>query len=215
MLHIFDLDHTLFKKNASVSFGAYLYRNKEFSFFKMLHLLSLYSLHKCKLLSLPALHQTIFSNLFKNQSASHYMAEVQKFLDHHLQDLLDKIIFEKLQTARGETALLSSSPDFLVEAIAKRLNVNFWMGSTYVIENGVFSFLSHVVNGKDKALKARELSEKLQIPFSEITAYSDSFLDIPLLEMVGHPVTVNPDRRLLKEGRIRGWIVLKTHLTQR
>ncbi|MEC7402827.1 MAG: HAD-IB family hydrolase, partial [Actinomycetota bacterium] len=36
-------------------------------------------------------------------------------------------------------------------------------------------------------------------------AYSDSVTDLPMLETVGHPVAVNPDRALLKEATSRGW----------
>ncbi len=39
-------------------------------------------------------------------------------------------------------------------------------------------------------------------------AYSDSVTDLPMLEAVGHPTVVNPDRALRKEAAARGWPVL-------
>ena len=39
--------------------------------------------------------------------------------------------------------------------------------------------------------------------------YSDSILDLPLLEVVGRPVAVNPDRRLACTARRRGWSILR------
>ena len=39
-------------------------------------------------------------------------------------------------------------------------------------------------------------------------AYSDSITDLPMLEAVGHPAAVNPDRALRKEAIQRGWQVL-------
>jgi len=39
-------------------------------------------------------------------------------------------------------------------------------------------------------------------------AYSDSFSDVPMLEAVGQPAAVNPDRRLRRVARERGWPVL-------
>ena len=39
-------------------------------------------------------------------------------------------------------------------------------------------------------------------------AYSDSITDLPMLEAVGHPTVVNPDRALRKEAAARGWPVL-------
>jgi phosphoserine phosphatase len=39
-------------------------------------------------------------------------------------------------------------------------------------------------------------------------AYSDSVTDLPLLEVVGHPRVVNPDRALRRIAAARGWPVL-------
>ena len=41
------------------------------------------------------------------------------------------------------------------------------------------------------------------------TAYSDSHTDVPFLEVVGHPVAVNPDRELRRIAADRGWPVLE------
>src|SRR5436309_9478493 len=38
-------------------------------------------------------------------------------------------------------------------------------------------------------------------------AYSDSITDLPMLELVGHPVAVNPDRELARVARERDWDV--------
>ena len=43
----------------------------------------------------------------------------------------------------------------------------------------------------------------------EVSFYSDSYTDIPLLEYCGNPVTVNPDRILRHEAKKRGWKVLR------
>ena len=39
--------------------------------------------------------------------------------------------------------------------------------------------------------------------------YSDSHNDLPLLNMVTHPVAVNPDDQLAEYARIRGWAVME------
>ena len=40
-------------------------------------------------------------------------------------------------------------------------------------------------------------------------AYSDSVSDIPMLESVGFPVAVNPDRNLRREAELREWPILE------
>jgi hypothetical protein len=43
------------------------------------------------------------------------------------------------------------------------------------------------------------------IDLAESFAYSDSITDLPMLEAVGHPVAVNPDRDLRRVAAERGW----------
>ena len=51
----------------------------------------------------------------------------------------------------------------------------------------------------------RELAAAEELDLDASTAYSDSYSDVPFLEAVGHPVAVNPDRRLRRIARLRGW----------
>ena len=50
------------------------------------------------------------------------------------------------------------------------------------------------------------------LDLAESSAYSDSYTDLPMLEAVGHPVAVNPDRVLAKVARERDWEVM--HFTK-
>ncbi len=55
---------------------------------------------------------------------------------------------------------------------------------------------------------ARSQSET-GLDLTESWAYSDSATDLPMLEVVGHPVAVNPDRALRRIAQMRGWPVLR------
>ena len=55
----------------------------------------------------------------------------------------------------------------------------------------------------------RELAAREEVDLAASTAYSDSAADLPFLEVVGRPVAVNPDRRLRRVARERGWPVLE------
>jgi hypothetical protein len=55
--------------------------------------------------------------------------------------------------------------------------------------------------GEYKAEAMRALAEREGIDLAESYAYSDSYTDLPMLEAVGHPVAVNPDRVLAKFAR--------------
>ncbi len=61
----------------------------------------------------------------------------------------------------------------------------------------------------DKARAIQQLAEREGIDLNESYAYSDSESDLPMLEVVGNPVAVNPDGELLRVARERGWQVLR------
>ena len=71
--------------------------------------------------------------------------------------------------------------------------------------------------GEAKASRVRELAGQRGYQLADCYAYSDSVTDLPLLETVGHPHAVNPDRSLRRIARDRGWPVLTfgTRLTAR
>jgi phosphoserine phosphatase len=43
----------------------------------------------------------------------------------------------------------------------------------------------------------------------EVTFYSDSINDLPLMDNADHPVATNPDERLRNVARTRGWPILE------
>jgi phosphoserine phosphatase len=61
--------------------------------------------------------------------------------------------------------------------------------------------------GVGKLARARELAARVGFDLDEATFYSDSYTDLPLLEAVRTPVAVNPDPRLARLARRRGWRV--------
>ena len=56
-----------------------------------------------------------------------------------------------------------------------------------------------------KIVRTTRLAERLGFDLRESTFYSDSFTDLPLLAHVAEPIVVNPDARLSREAKRRGW----------
>ena len=59
--------------------------------------------------------------------------------------------------------------------------------------------------GQAKADHVRDLAAQRGYRLEDCYAYSDSVTDLPLLELVGRPHAVNPDRELRRVARMRGW----------
>jgi len=58
-----------------------------------------------------------------------------------------------------------------------------------------------------RASLAARMAADRGLELADCHAYADSVADLPLLELVGHPHPVNPDFRLSREARRRGWPV--------
>jgi phosphoserine phosphatase len=107
--------------------------------------------------------------------------------------------------------LVSASPEEIVEPLAEHLGVDGCIASRTVVDEegryaGEMEFYSY---GPFKAEAIRALAEREGIDLDESSAYSDSYTDLPMLETVGHPVAVNPDRVLAKVAREREWEVMQ------
>ena len=105
--------------------------------------------------------------------------------------------------AHGERVyLVTGALQEVADALAAELRLE--------VEGGVYT--GRMLTGLYGAAKAdavRELAAGEAVDLAASTAYSDGAADLPFLEAVGHPVAVNPDRRLRRIARERGWPVLE------
>lgn len=112
---------------------------------------------------------------------------------------------------RGDRVyIVSATLQEIVQHIADDLGFDGAIGSTCEIVDGRYTGRSlRAAHGEGKAQAVRELAAAEDLDLAESTAYSDSYSDVPFLETVGHPVAANPDRRLRRIARDRGWPVVE------
>ncbi|MEI8328453.1 MAG: HAD-IB family hydrolase [Chlamydiia bacterium] len=206
---VFDLDRTLIKSNSSFQFCLYLYQKKIFSFLHVIRSCLYYIQHRFLGLSLTELHEKTFKSVLKGMSLNTISMYVKEFVDHWLIDALYIPAICELRRAQHlgyYTLILSNSPSFLVKVIAERLNVTDWKGTEYEVDkDGKLCHIAHVLNGKEKASQVRTVIQKLGLTKNNVTAYSDSVSDLPLLESAGQAVVVNPDRKLKRISQAHNW----------
>lgn len=106
--------------------------------------------------------------------------------------------------------LLTGSLGFLLRPLMELAGVD-WLIATEVGENGG-RFTGEIKGlhprGVNKALLMAQLARHQGLDLSRSYAYGDHVADIPLFETVGHPVAVNPHRRLVALARERRWPIL-------
>ncbi len=79
-----------------------------------------------------------------------------------------------------------------------------------VDERGIFTgnFVAPLAYSHGKVTRVRALAARLGHRLEDAAFYSDSITDLPLLEAVGEPYCVNPDVRLARLAKKRGWPIL-------
>jgi len=208
----FDLDHTLIQGNSSIGFCRYLFKQKALPLSVLLSSF-LYSIrHRFLGMSLSELHHSVFNNILLGKPFELMEKYVDKFVHECIQASLYIPAFARLKRAQqlGHfTMILSNSPSFLVQRFAKRLGVNTYFATEYVMdEQKRFKKIKRILEGKDKAHYIKKMAKKLGIILEEITAYSDSFLDLEFLQVAGNPIAVNPDKKLREISVQNQWRII-------
>src|SRR5919201_2424406 len=120
---------------------------------------------------------------------------------------------------RGGRAVFiaSSSPQDYLELLAEELGIDGVIGTRAEVIDGFYTgnLDGPVIHGPEKAARVREVALARGIDLDRSFGYSDSINDLPLLELVGHPVAMNPDRKLAQIARRGGWQILDFRVTRR
>lgn len=109
-----------------------------------------------------------------------------------------------------DVVIVSGALDFLMDRLRD------YLGATHIIANrlelkdnyATGRLLRPVVAGPEKARLIRDHAKTHVHDLGECYAYSDSYSDVPMLSIVGHPAAVNPDGKLERLARTYGWPVV-------
>jgi HAD superfamily hydrolase (TIGR01490 family) len=111
--------------------------------------------------------------------------------------------------SRGElTFLVTAAPVELAQVVAGALDMTEAIGTKAELDaDGYYTgrLVGDVLHGAAKAEAVQKMAAQRGIDLAYCDAYSDSINDLPLLESVGNPHAVNPDRELRRIALARGW----------
>ncbi|MGW0995810.1 HAD family hydrolase [Streptomyces sp. NPDC002523] len=143
--------------------------------------------------------------------------QVKEIVAETLHDLIDPIIYDEAASlieehhrAGRDVVIVSTSGAEVVEPVGELLGADRVVATRMVVgDDGCFTGeVEYYAYGPTKAEAIRELAASEGYDLDRSYAYSDSATDLPMLQAVGHPHAVNPDRALRREAVARGWPVL-------
>jgi HAD superfamily hydrolase (TIGR01490 family) len=103
--------------------------------------------------------------------------------------------------------LVTAAPIEIATIIARRLGLTGALGTVAEHLNGVYTgrLVGDMLHGQAKAYAIEALADREGLDLARCSAYSDSYNDLPMLSLVGHPCAVNPDTKLREHARRHGW----------
>lgn len=142
--------------------------------------------------------------------------QVRSVVGEALHDIVDPLVFAEAanliadhKLCGRDVVVVSASGEEIVAPIARALGATHAMATRMVVEDGKYTGdVAFYCYGEGKVEAIRELAAREGYALEHCYAYSDSITDLPMLEAVGHPSVVNPDRALRKEAGSREWPVL-------
>ncbi|HJD78455.1 MAG TPA: HAD-IB family hydrolase [Corynebacterium pollutisoli] len=110
------------------------------------------------------------------------------------------------RNAGHDVIIISASASHLVDLIAEELGIDQVVATELEVEDGRFTGeILFYCKGDAKAQAITDLAAENNYDLSVSYAYSDSATDIPMLQAVGNPIAVNPDRAMKKAALENGW----------
>jgi HAD superfamily hydrolase (TIGR01490 family) len=141
------------------------------------------------------------------------VSQVRAIVEETLHDAVDPLVYAEAKeliarhAADGhDVVVISASGEEVVGPIARMLGATHSIGTRMVVAHGRYTGgIDFYCYGEEKAAALRELAERNGYELASCYAYTDSVTDLPMLEAVGHPCVVNPNRALRKLAAEREW----------
>lgn len=145
------------------------------------------------------------------------VATVREIVADTLHNVVDPLVYDEAvsliedhKEAGRDVIIVSASGLDVVGPIGQLLGADGVVATELEIsEDGKYTGgITRYVYAEEKARAIRDLAEEAGYDLAECYAYSDSVTDVPMLEVVGHPFAVNPDKELKKVAEEKEWPVL-------
>jgi HAD superfamily hydrolase (TIGR01490 family) len=210
----FDLDKTIIAKSSVLAFGRPFYREGLLSrraIVRSIYAQVVYMLVGADEEKMEKL-RVAMAAMTRGWSREHVASIVREALTEVIEPIIYAEALELIDdhhAAGREVVIVSSSPLEVVEPLTEFLGADAAIATRAEVDvvgryTGELEFYAY---GASKADAIRELAIEHGIDLDRSYAYSDSVTDTPMLETVGHPVAVNPDKELARLAREREWEV--------
>ncbi|MBA2444983.1 MAG: HAD family hydrolase [Nocardioidaceae bacterium] len=210
----FDLDKTIIAKSSTLAFSRSFYEGGLISRKSVLR--SSYAQFVYLFGGADHARMERMRRYLTDMSVGWNVQTVKDIVAETLHQIIDPMVYDEAvgliehHRAEGrEVVIVSTSGSEVVEPIGEMLGADRVIATVMVQDEGRYTgAIEFYAYAETKATAIMELAEREGYDLQASYAYSDSATDIPMLEIVGHPHAVNPDKVLRRLAVERGWTVL-------
>jgi HAD superfamily hydrolase (TIGR01490 family) len=207
----FDMDKTLIAENSGSLYMRHRYQRGEIGGLDLLKGLGAYLQYKLGVLDIRNWTKNMMVQ-FRGQSEADLEREARAWFEEAVACTIYPRAAELVrehEAAGHVVAIVSGATKFVVRPLAERLRVRHFLYTRLEVENGLFTgrVIDPICFEEGKIYWIQNFIEREGIDLAKSYFYTDSITDLPLLDLVGHPVIVNPDPLLYRKALQRHWPV--------
>jgi HAD superfamily hydrolase (TIGR01490 family) len=207
----FDMDKTLIARNSGTLMMKHRYERGEIGNLDLLKGIAVYLQYKLGVLDIRSWAQSVLAE-YRGKSEAEIEKQAREWFDALVEPALypeaEQLVREH-DAAGHVVAIVSGATKFVVRPLAARLGIRHMLYTRLEVEDGCFTgrVVDPICFEEGKIYWLQQLIEEEGIDLAKSYFYTDSITDRPLLDLVAHPVAVNPDPMLYREAARRGWPV--------
>jgi HAD superfamily hydrolase (TIGR01490 family) len=209
----FDMDHTLLRVNSGSRWVAFLRERGEVGLLFLLRSSVWLAQYKLSVLDMETLAHRLVADM-AGDSEAEMLDKAAIFWEREVRPAISPVGEAAIaeHRARGHAVvLLTSATPYVAEPLGRHLALDDVLCTRLHVRDGRFIGTCDVPTcfGTGKVHHAQRYAAAHDIDLDESYFYSDSFSDLPMLERVGRPIAVNPDRRLRRHAERSGWPIVR------
>ncbi|MGC9325159.1 MAG: HAD family hydrolase [Desulfomonilia bacterium] len=209
---LFDMDHTITWENSGLSSVRFARKHGLIPLGHLIKTLFKITLYRFSLLNIEAWYEKSMEIL-----SGVTLDEMERFSELWFETMIRKTIYKEAVSlindhlSRGHRlVIITNSPSFFVHPMAQALNIRDILCTKVEMQDGRLTgkLVKPLCYGEGKVYYARTWARENCIELEQSYFYTDSFFDIDLMQVVGHPVATNPDMKLRKAALENNWPIL-------
>lgn len=207
----FDMDHTLLCVETGMSWVRFLYGRGELPRQMLAKAVYWSTLYKLAVLDM----ETVFTRLvedLRGDSEADMIAKCEIWFRRHVEPEIApaaRVAVEHHRRAGHLVVLATGSTQYAAAPVARGVGIEHVLSSVLEVDGGgtFTGRAAALCFGHHKVTLAEAWARTHGVDLARSYFYSDSYNDLPMLERVGTAIAVNPDARLRRLARRRGWAV--------